>query len=171
MCEKNKRYAIVIIFIGMLSVLLESDVTFFVFALMIGTALFFSRGNYIYGRDSMSRAEIRRAKKKERKEKTATYNFTSRQLDDTIREKFGKELEKVKKEASEKAVNTAMVLLLTLPLEVLMDHYWKKSYASRIPQFTNYILEYYAMWENGELDMEELKKDLWEYGGVRLEEM
>lgn len=118
----------------------------------------------------MSRAEIRRAKKKERKEKTATYNFTSRQLDDTIREKFEKELEKVKKEASEKAVNTAMVLLLTLPLEVLMDHYWKKSYASRIPQFTNYILEYYAMWENGELDMEELKKDLWEYGGVRLEE-
>ena len=59
---------------------------------------------------------------------------------------------------------------ITLQGKVLMDHYWKKSYAARIPQFTNYILEYYAMWENGELDMEELKKDLWEYGGVRLEE-
>ena len=82
----------------------------------------------------MSRAEIRRAKKKERKEKTATYNFTRKQLDDTIREKFGEELRKAKQEASEKAVNTAMVLLLTLPLEVLMDHYWKKSYAARIPQ-------------------------------------
>ncbi len=170
MCKKNKLFAIVILFLGTLSVLLERDVTFFLFALIIGITLFFSRENYIYGRDSMSRAEIRRAKKKERKEKTATYNFTRKQLDDTIREKFGEELRKAKQEASEKAVNTAMVLLLTLPLEVLMDHYWKKSYAARIPKFTNYILEYYAMWENGELDMEELKKDLWEYGGVRLEE-
>ena len=68
------------------------------------------------------------------------------------------------------AVNTAMVLLLTLPLEVLMDHYWKKSYAKRIPEFTAHVLEYYEMWQNDELDMDKLKEDLWEYGHVRLEE-
>lgn len=62
-----------------------------------------------------------------------------------------------------------MILMLTLPLEVLMDHYWKKSYARRIPEFTNYVLQYYRMWQDGELDMEKLKADLWEYGGVRLE--
>lgn len=68
------------------------------------------------------------------------------------------------------AVNTAMVLLLTLPLEVLMDHYWTKTYAKRIPRFTELVLEYYERWQNGELDMDKLKEDLWEYGGVKLVE-
>lgn len=42
----------------------------------------------------------------------------------------------IKEQATQDAINTAMVLLLTLPLEVLMDHYWQKSYAKRIPKFT-----------------------------------
>lgn len=61
-------------------------------------------------------------------------------------------------------------LLLVLPMEVLMDHYWKKTYAKKIPEFTELVLQYYERWQNGELDMDEMKKDLWEYGGVRLEE-
>lgn len=76
----------------------------------------------------------------------------------------------MKQEATEEAVNTAMVLLLTLPLEVLMDYYWKKSYAKRIPKFVDRVLGYYEMWQNGELDMDKLKDDLWEYGGVKLME-
>lgn len=79
-------------------------------------------------------------------------------------------LERIKQEATDDAVNTAMILLLTLPLEVLMDHYWTKSYAKRIPKFTELVLEYYERWQNGELDMEKLKEDLWEYGGVKLVE-
>ena len=106
----------------------------------------------------MGRAERRRAQKLKQKEKTTTYNLTKAQL---IR---------VKQEATDDAVNTAMVLLLTLPLEVLMDHYWTKSYAKRIPKFTERVLEYYERWQNGELDMEKLKEDLWEYGGVKLVE-
>lgn len=51
-----------------------------------------------------------------------------------------------------------------------MDHYWKKTYAKKIPEFTELVLQYYELWQNGELDMDEMKKDLWEYGGVRLEE-
>ena len=118
----------------------------------------------------MGRAEIRRAMKNEKKAKTATYNLTKAQLDAMVREKIEEELERVKQEAMDNAVNTAMVLLLTLPLEVLMDHYWKKSYAKRIPEFTAHVLEYYEMWQNDELDMDKLKEDLWEYGHVRLEE-
>lgn len=118
----------------------------------------------------MGRAEIRRAMKNEKKAKTATYNLTKAQLDAMVREQIGEELERVKQEAMDSAVNTAMVLLLTLPLEVLMDHYWKKSYAKRIPEFTAHVLEYYEMWQNDELDMEKMKEDLWEYGHVRLEE-
>lgn len=39
-----------------------------------------------------------------------------------------------------------------------------------IPKFTELVLEYYERWQNGELDMEKLKEDLWEYGGVKLVE-
>lgn len=118
----------------------------------------------------MGRAEIRRAMRNEKKAKTTTYNLTKAQLDALVKERIGEELKRVKQEATDEAVNTAMVLLLTLPLEVLMDHYWPKSYAKRIPEFTNYVLEYYEKWQNGELDMDELKEDLWKYGGVKLVE-
>lgn len=118
----------------------------------------------------MGRAEIRREKRNEQKAKTATYNLTKAQLDAMVREKIGDELDRVKQEAMDNAVNTAMVLMLTLPLEVLMDHYWKKTYAKKIPEFTELVLDYYTKWQNGELDMDKLKEDLWEYGGVRLEE-
>lgn len=118
----------------------------------------------------MGRAEIRRAKRNDQKEKTATYNLTKAQLDAMVREKIGDELDRVKQEATDDAINTAMILLLTIPLEVLMDHYWTKTYTKKIPEFTEHVLDYYAKWQNGELDMDKLKEDLWEYGGVRLEE-
>ena len=101
----------------------------------------------------MGRAERRRAQKCEQKAKTATYNLTRAQLDALVREKISGELDRVKQEATNDAINQAMILLLTLPLEVLMDHYWPKSYAK------------------DELDMDKLKEDLWVYGGVRLEEV
>lgn len=118
----------------------------------------------------MGRAERRRAERENQKAKIATYNLTKAQLDKLVRDQIQDELKRVKQEATDDAINTAMVLLLTLPLEVLMDHYWQKSYAKRIPKFTEQVLEYYERWQNGELDMDKLKEDLWEYGGVRLEE-
>lgn len=119
----------------------------------------------------MSRAERRRAQKCEQKAKTATYNLTRAQLDALVREKISGELDRVKQEATNDAINQAMILLLTLPLEVLMDHYWTKTYAKRIPEFTEHVLEYYEKWQKDELDMDKLKEDLWLYGGVRLEEV
>lgn len=104
----------------------------------------------------MSRAEMRRAAR-ENSKKVKTYNLTEEQI------------QIMKQEATSEAVREAMILLLTLPLEVLMDHYWRKTYDKKIPEFTNYVLEYYERWQNGELDMEQLKEDLWTYGGVRLE--
>lgn len=118
----------------------------------------------------MGRAEMRRARKDEKKYKTVTYTLTQEQLDKIVRDKIGDELKRVKKEATEDAVNTAMILLLTLLLEVLMDYYWPKSYAKRIPKFTDRVIEYYERWQNGELDMDKLKEDLWNYGGVKLVE-
>lgn len=117
----------------------------------------------------MSRAEMRRQKRETEKSKTATYNLTQAQLEAMIDDTLGKRIDEAKQEATEKAMTQAVTLMLVLPLEVLMDHYWKKSYAKRIPEFTQYVLEYFEKWENGELDMDELKRDLWEYGGVKLE--
>ena len=51
-----------------------------------------------------------------------------------------------------------------------MDHYWQESYSTKMPEFTSYVLEYYERWMKGELDMDKMKQDLWEYGGIRLEE-
>lgn len=119
----------------------------------------------------MGRAERRRNAKNERKEKKATYNLTREQLNHMVHERVEDELDHMRQEAMEEAINTAMLLLLTLPLKVLMDHYWKKSYTKRMPEFINYVLEYYEQWQKGELDMDELREELWEYGGVRLEEV
>lgn len=118
----------------------------------------------------MNRAERRRKKRDAYKAKTVTYNLTKEQLDSAVKGGIKEKLVEVKEQATQDAINIAMVLLLTLPLEVLMDHYWQKSYAKRIPKFTAQVLEYYERWQNGELDIDKLKEDLWEYGGVRLEE-
>ena len=117
----------------------------------------------------MNRQQRRAAERKEQKVRTKTYNLTEAQLQNYVRQAIEKELKNDHEEIMNESTNTAMILLLTLPLEVLMDHYWPKSYAKKIPEFTNYVLEYYERWQNGELDMDKLKEDLWEYGGVRLE--
>lgn len=117
----------------------------------------------------MNRQKRRYSERKNQKCKIATYNLTKSQFDNAVKDSVKSELEKAYQDGVNEGVNQAMILLLTLPLEVLMDFYWKKSYAKKIPEFTQHVLDYYVAWQNGELDLEELKKDLWEYGGVRLE--
>lgn len=88
---------------------------------------------------------------------------------------FGVQSSQNKAFSLEEQVNTAdsdikVTLLLTLPLEVLMDHFWKKSYPQKIPKFADLLIEYYEKWQDGELDLDELKEDLWKYGGVKFRE-
>ncbi len=120
-----------------------------------------------------NRAERRRAER-EQKKAQATYTFTKGQLEEYVnsrcKEYFDRERSQIKQEATDDAVNTAMKLLFVLPCEVLMDHFWVKSYAKQIPKFTKLLLDYYSRWQAGELDMKEMQKDLWEYGGIRFEE-
>lgn len=121
----------------------------------------------------MSRAEMRRADR-EKKKAQVTYTFTKGQLDDYVRRECGRILDQktaeIREKATDDAVNFACTLLFVLPCEVLMDHFWQKSYAKRIPKFTELLLDYYTRWQNGELDMEAMKEDLWQYGGIRFEE-
>ena len=117
----------------------------------------------------MGRAELRRAEREKRKSETVIYNLTRAQLDAFVQEQIGHRIKEAKEEATSEAINQAIALLLTLPLEVLMDHYWPKSYAKRLPGFVDKVIEYYEMWQDGKLDMDKMKEDLWQYGGVRLE--
>ena len=114
----------------------------------------------------MGRAERRRLEKQKGKQ-VKTYNLTRSQLHNAVRQVTEEDLKRIKQEAMEDAINTAMTCLLyTSPSP--RDR--KKTYAKKIPEFTELVLQYYERWQNGELDMDEMKKDLWEYGGVRLEE-
>lgn len=117
----------------------------------------------------MTRAEMRRSKREQEKAQTATYNFTQAQLDALIQEKIGAKLEQSKQEIYEQTVNTTLALLLGLPMKVLIDDYWKKSYRQRLPEFIDKILKYYEAWQDEELDISELNKELWDIAGIRLE--
>lgn len=118
------------------------------------------------------RAEMRRAERN-KKSSAATYNLTKGQLDllvqGQVKERFAAEIREAKEEAAAKAVNDALVLLLALPLEVLMDYYWTDDYAEKIPEFAERVLDYYNRWEDGEFTLDELREDIWKYAGIRLE--
>lgn len=105
---------------------------------------------------TLGRAEIRRQQKNLQK-KQKVYTLTQSQID------------KIRSDAMEEAVNQAMVLMLTLPLEVLITDYWTKTAYKRGQEFTQKVLDLYYRWETGEISMDDLKNDLWEYGGIRLE--
>ena len=118
----------------------------------------------------MNRAERRRADKKATKDKTVTYNLTKEQLDAVIKAGVMAELETIKEQVREEAVNTAVTLMLALPMEVLIgEGYWAKSAKKRIPKFLDDVVSLYDSWNKGTLTMEELRQDLWEYGGIKLE--
>ena len=120
----------------------------------------------------MTRAEKRRLMKNENKQtKTPTYQFTKEQIDAMIQVEVEKKLNEIKQEITEESITAAMELLFVLPMEVLMDNFWQKSYAQKIPKFTELLLDYYQAWENGELDMDKMKEDLWTYGGIRLQQV
>lgn len=117
----------------------------------------------------MSRAEKRRAER-EKAAKTPTYTFTQEQLDNYILNAIQEELNRIKKEATEHAANQAMVLLFTLPMKVMMDYYWPKSYQQRLPKFAERISDYYYKWQIGELDMDEMIAELDTYAGIKFVE-
>jgi len=121
----------------------------------------------------MNRAE-RRRQKREAEKKPATYNFTMDQLraqvEREVAEEWAKKTEDLKKETADKTLGMAMILLYTLPMQVLKEYYWKKSYAKRLPGFVNHLLDLYQAWDNGKLDMDQAEAELWRYAGIKLGE-
>lgn len=106
----------------------------------------------------MNRAELRRLSRGNNK-KTKTYNLTQEQID------------AIKKEATSEAIrevtDTAFLLMLAIPLEVLItEDYWMKSAKRRIPKFIDAVLEVHQAYERGSISLEEMKADLKEFAGI-----
>lgn len=118
----------------------------------------------------MNRQQRRANDRKNSKYNNATYNLTRSQLDSTVRESIDAELKQAYMDGRDHGIEQAMFLLLALPVEVLKDFYWKKSYESRLPEFTEHVLDYYEKWQNSELDTDKLKDDLYRYGGIKVED-
>lgn len=117
----------------------------------------------------MGRAERRRAQKKERKENNATYNLTKAQLDYAIEKGIKSKLEGMREKITNDAVNTAMMLTLILPFKVLLEEYWKDE-EEKLSAFAESVINLYSKWQDGEIDISEYKKELWKYGGIKIEE-
>ena len=116
----------------------------------------------------MSRAEKRREQRERFKRSNATFNLTKEQLDISIENAIKDRLEEIKSES----VDTAMMLALTLPLQVLMDYYWtdldERVRFEELSTFADRLVDYYEKFNSGELDIQKLTDDLWRYGGIKI---
>lgn len=122
---------------------------------------------------TMSRAERRRAEREARKRnkknggaQVAPPLMNISTAEAAIRRGAEKELKRVKQEATLEA----LMLMFAIPAKVLKDEYWKKSYKQKLPEFVDKMLDVYREIESGEVDIGEMKDQLWEDAGIRFTE-
>lgn len=113
---------------------------------------------------------------RENRAKKATFTVTQEQLTMLVQREMEKQLkpvkEKIKADAMSDAINTALILLFSLPIKSLLDeNFWPKNYQKNIRKFTDRMLEYYNKWQNDEegFTTAELQKFVWEVGGLKFE--
>lgn len=114
------------------------------------------------------RAEIRREAKKIEKNKTVRYNLTGEEMDAIIRKHAEEMMEEIHMNAMEDSIGASMVLLLTIPLTILKEKYWKKSYKKKLPIFADEMIDMLNKWENGEIDIDKLRTDIWNDAGIKI---
>lgn len=115
------------------------------------------------------RAEMRRLSRQKEKDSKVRYNFTAEEVDNLVKERANKMLEQLQIEALEDGIGAAMVLLLTIPMVILRDEYWPKTYKQKLPKFGDQIIDMLNKWEDGEIDLEQLREDIWNDAGLRFE--
>lgn len=118
----------------------------------------------------MSRQQMRAAKRKEAKNRTATYNLTKNQLSGAVKTAAKREIEEAYQRGLADGARQSFMLMMAIPVKTLMDNYWKKTCKKRLPRFVEEMLSCFSEWQNEEIETEELKQILREYGGVKLEE-
>lgn len=109
----------------------------------------------------MNRAERRRNKKKENK-KESVYNISEQNLNN------------LKQNIRKDAINTALVLLLGLPIKAFHDNIadlWKKEVdgKNREERLFDYIFDLYKDFEDGKTTLDDIIKDVEELTGNKIQ--
>lgn len=79
------------------------------------------------------------------------------------------DIERIKKEAANKAIDSAMILLLSIPIKVMREKYgWGMK--SRLPGLSEAIIDEYQAFSDGDMTLEEYQEMVFEYCGVKFKE-
>lgn len=79
------------------------------------------------------------------------------------------DIDRLKREASEKAIDTAMILLLSIPIKVMHEKYgWGMK--KRLPELSEAIIDEYQAFSDGDMTLEEYQEMVYEYCGVKFKE-
>lgn len=116
----------------------------------------------------MNRQQRRAEERKKQKHRTATYNLTKSQLDESVKVSIDTELKQAYQNGLNDGTKQAFELLLTIPLEVLKDFYWKKTYMRKAEGFIDRVFEYYDKWQGGEISMRKMREDLKNISGLEI---
>lgn len=85
-------------------------------------------------------------------------NYTLRQSD----------IIRIKEEAKREAVDEAIILLLSLPVKVLNDHFGFGT-KKRLPQFAELLTDEYHRFTEGEMTLEDYQNFIYEKIGIKFE--
>lgn len=114
----------------------------------------------------MSRAEIRR-EQREQKKKKATFIMTEEEIMKIRKQEYDR-ARKTIHEKSDQIAEDILKMMIVIPTNVLINDYWQKTAKKRIPQFVDDCMSLYQSWSEGTVSMEEMQKLTEEYSGIKL---
>lgn len=114
----------------------------------------------------MSRAEIRR-EQREQKKKKATFIMTEEEIMKIRKQEYDR-ARKTIHEKSDQIAEDILKMMIVIPTNVLINDYWQKTAKKRIPQFVEDCLNLYKSWVEGNVSMEEMQNLTEEYAGIKL---
>jgi uncharacterized membrane protein len=78
------------------------------------------------------------------------------------------DIARVKQEAADKAIETAMILLLALPIKVMHEQFgWGMK--SRLPKLADALTEEYQRFADGEMTLEEYSQYVYDMVGIKFQ--
>lgn len=78
------------------------------------------------------------------------------------------DIQNMKQTAVDTAMDTAMILLLALPIKVLRDEYgWGTK--KRLPEFAEKLVDEYTKFDSDEHTLEEYEQMVYEYTGIKVD--
>lgn len=75
------------------------------------------------------------------------------------------------REMEDRATKQAFLLMLAIPLNVLISDYWPKAKPAKTKKFIDEVLSLYEAWGKDIVTTEQLNDFLFEYGGVKVEDI